>query len=159
MALPPKRQCIGPTTSIPVLNDDVSLEIFSFLDIHDLNTIASVCTDFKRMAKEVFGTRYKSKVFSIQIGMNQDERGEQEVKALFRQIKSVLRNFGSLICSLKIVFYIYRNRMGYLPPGSLLLDWITVYCGESLRKLELSGFQCGPTSSRDWSPFYRDSMS
>lgn len=91
---------------LTILNDDCSREIFRKIDkLSDFHSIANVCKQFNRIAKEIF----PSKISHANIYLFNIMHKEEEVT--LSQIENFLSNFGSsrAIHSLKIRSDIFEN--------------------------------------------------
>lgn len=114
-------------TSIPYLNDDCLLEIFSTLNVANLCNVADVCPRFEENAKLIFSTKHKKLdfyEFHIKIFGSMD---------LFEGF-NLLRLFGNLTKNLEISPILFQS------DDNQTTDLIIKYCTGTLNKLKLDSF-------------------
>lgn len=105
------------------VNDDCLVEIFENLTIEELAAVASTCTRFQTIARDVFSLHHKSN--SVELYVNSiAER---------RQTSAILRNFGDLIARLEII-------SSHMKDSTFTLNMMSKYCTGVLEKLKLSNF-------------------
>lgn len=76
-------------TSLLCLNDDCLIEILRYLNIDDLSSVASTCTQLKSSARDVFRTYHTSKTINIEAILYHESNK-------VHHIPNILRNFGDL---------------------------------------------------------------
>lgn len=115
---------------LTVLNDDCLREIFRKIDkLSDFHSIANVCTQFNRIAKEVFPSKIKYAYIYFFNIMHYEEG------VTLSQIENFLNNFGSSIHSLQIRHSFFEK----LPDASnSFFKLIYKHC-KNLRELCIQG--------------------
>lgn len=131
------------TTTILDLNDHVLRETFQNLSTLELAVIANVCSVFKRNAMAEFSHRYKDKSFDVEIYIEASKDftvsdRENAIRLPIWQSSSILRNFGTLISSLRMVSTCNNSDNHWL--SQYLMENIIKYCRPTLQELELHFF-------------------
>lgn len=121
MSKPVNEERLTSTITITELNNDVLRDTFKYLSDSELNSVANVCYKFRSNAQAVFSKRYANTSYRVLI------YGFQ-----FHQLHSTLRNFGLLINSMAISFYIRDSE-----DLQKVVEVIVRYCGETLNELKL----------------------
>lgn len=128
----PFRQDTQNDNILTLPNDDCLRQIFGkFYRLNDFHSIAKVCMQFNRIAKEVFASKIKHKSVNFKDLMDKDE-GEITLS----EIEIFLSNFGSSIFSTAItkMSCSFEN----IPNASdILLNLIHKHC-KNLRKLTVT---------------------
>lgn len=119
------------TTTVYDLNDYVLRDIFDHLDDKDLCSVADVCFTFKRNAEAEFSARYNFDCYFF--NYEPDEEYDWATYQIdLPHLKSLLRNFGSLLTSFDIgLADTVHNH------SEEVMEMIIEYCGESLVELSL----------------------
>lgn len=122
------------TTTVLHLNDDCLLEVFKYLNLQDLCSVADVCCRFRKNAQDQFSySDFKH------IGFRNDfyQSSETDDQKLV-QTSRVLRNFGAYIKSVYNVngggdyFTEYRSKY-----HMRTIELMSLHCSESLIELDL----------------------
>lgn len=118
----------SPQNILNVLNDDCIKSIFlQITNLSDFLSAAEVCTRFQRNAQDCFKQKFKEVYIRDEFW---DKNSIEPNRA-----KSVLRNFGHLIQSLKFID-IYKHR---LKQNRYILPMISTFCGKTLKKFVFYG--------------------
>lgn len=88
-----RRRITETYFQLNVLNDDCFHEIFNKLNFPGLFSVANVCTRFNQIAKQVFASKYRSRMINST---------HLHLIRFLIQVENVLSNFGSFIVSLEV---------------------------------------------------------
>lgn len=118
----------------PELNDDCLHEIFDYLNVWDLVSVADVCTRFEQVAQTNFSKKHKTFEFSdfVMEGTYADK------KLPARHMRQFFKHFGSLIVDLSISYY-EPVKLQRFTNFEILMAMVE-HCGESLNVLRLFNF-------------------
>lgn len=115
---------------VPALNDDCLREIFDYLNVLDLASVAEVSPRFEALARERFSIKHKTFDFHE---FSKVRRTELRV----HQLESFLQHFGPLIVNLRVSF-IEVQTIG----NNSVLEMISKYCSSGgLETLKLENFE------------------
>lgn len=114
---------------VPELNDDCLREIFDYLNVLDLASVAEVCPRFEALARARFSIKHKTFDFHE---FSKVRRTELRI----HQLESFLQHFGPLIVNLR-VSYIEIQTIS----NNSVLEMILKYCSGGLDTLNLENFE------------------
>lgn len=107
--------------SIYKLNDDCLRDIFWHLSLKELGIVADVCVRFRRLAKELFASKFKNVL-------------DANIFREYADFEPVLRNFGPTIQSIAL-----EQKNGHTTNRCDVLTLIYQFCA-GLKNLKLTGF-------------------
>jgi len=111
--------------------DDCLREIFNNLTVPELAAIASTCTRFRTIAREVFASLHKSKRLKISV-IDIREYGYHDEG---RVAAAILRHFGDLLTNVEVYFV---NRVSnVISYNTRVFQLMTKYCTGKLEMLNL----------------------
>lgn len=108
------------------INDDCLLEIFSNLSILELKNVASACSRFKTIARDVFLRRQKSNHLEMNLCVHS--------VAQRRHTAAILRHFGDMLTKVKVIFWDGDKAHLY---NTLAFNLMAKYCTGPLESLHL----------------------
>lgn len=114
------------------VNEDCLIKIFTNLTVPELADVASTCTRFQTIARDVFSFRLKSNTLDIDMECCQPSHAED--LAHRRQTAAILRNFGDMLTKLKITFVSMGREKFH---NTCVFNAMVNYCTGELDRLEL----------------------
>lgn len=135
--MPDSPPASASTTTVLHLNDDCLLEVFKFLNLQDLCSVADVCYRFRKNAQDQFSySDFKH------LGFRNDfyQSSETDDKKLLQKPR-VLRNFGAYIKTIYNVNggddYSREHRLKY---HMRTIELMSLHCSESLIGLDFVNY-------------------
>lgn len=126
---------VTPKMNVQDMDDHVLREIFEYLDVIDLTSIADVCSVFKRNAQTEFFVRYRTKPFYIEVRSNDVATDFKYNEIHLRRLPAIMRNFGTLIHTLEIVLCETARRWS---PN--VMELVSQHCAGTLCQFGLHQF-------------------
>lgn len=123
------------TTTIYDLNDHVLREIFGYLNVLDMCSVANVSMNFKQNAQAVASTRYKSVRFGINIRSKSAKCRLGGSGGSPEHLFSIMRNFGESLQDVSI--NLDESAHGH---SQEILELIGEHCDESMKEIWLRNF-------------------
>lgn len=111
------------------LNDDCLMAIFEYLTLDELADIASICTRFRSVARDVFSRRHKLNCLEIYVKEHPQSMEGDLVHR--RKTASIIRHFGDLLTKLKVNFDVDKSL------NAFIYNMMVNYCTGMLERLEL----------------------
>lgn len=132
------------STALLDLNDDCFFEVFRYLDLVDLGSVADVCSRLKSTTQEYFGiSSYRDMYLPRDISA-MDKR--PPFKKRLQQMCRVMRNFGSKVRRLEesnhatFEFFKRVRKTERSKYRRILFKLVVDYCGAELEELHLTHF-------------------
>lgn len=134
------------------VNDDCLLEMFTHLTVPELANIASTCTRFQTIARDLFLLRHKSNCVEIDMNsiacrpltyllplrvVKRKNRNVSQYPKRLQQLMAIFRHFGDFLTKLKVVFV--NSEKWFYNDG--VLNMMVLYCTDQLERLELINFE------------------
>lgn len=126
---PPESKMAKQLLQLP---DDCLTDIFENLCIVELADVASTCTRFRTIARQVFSLWQNRHCLTIDMDTFADSPFH------LRQIPAILRNFGDLLTKLNVSFR-YTDQRVSDRIRTLVFNCLVTYCTEPLDRLQLTG--------------------
>lgn len=115
-----------PSTNITDLVDDCLFEVMDQLDLHDLCSIAEVCTQFRNIAQEVFVQNHRNVSFT--------QLAQPNGQYKLTKVRQLLSNFGRFIANLTFdVDRLEGGRRGY----TKVLKLVRKYTFQTIDQVEI----------------------
>lgn len=118
------------------VNDDCLVEIFKYFTLFELADVASTCTRFRTIAREVFSLRHKSKLWKI-FGDFVANESDPEYLRERRQTFAILLHFGDLLTKVEAYFYSEWHEKKIHSCNNDFFKLIVKHCTGTLETLEL----------------------
>lgn len=115
------------------LNDDCLFHAFKEFTVFELADIASTCSRFQQIAREIFSKRHTLKC--LEITVEACDLTNDRYLASRRQTAAILRKFGDLLTKVKVNFASpSKNQNLY---NSFIFNMMAMYCTGTLERLEM----------------------
>lgn len=126
------------------INDDCLIEIFKYLTASELLDIASTCSRFQPVARDVFSRHHKSTCVEIDLRRGNQQRNRFITRR--RKAAAILRIFGASLRILKVTFCCStKTKLCNIR----IFNMMVMYCTGGLDQLELIEFSTTADNSRE----------